>query len=244
MDVRNAILGSYGGEDEGISLFSPGCGVVLMDDGCKRGNWKFALGDKEKFIACKDYAGIGPAGYAAKFWATATDGHAQVFRNPLSFPEKCRFVYFGGTFEIAFDVVGVADLNVISTEEKTYLDGLDANLGVDRPCQIFGQKDVSWIESITAEQFDQFILDVLDPALYRCLTECVPPINPPDKPWSYGYEKPSRKFEPLSIPLSGDAGFSFIADWLAGKILMPRSAVVESKLHRSSSSAQPFRPIS
>jgi hypothetical protein len=200
---------------------------ILMSEGCKRGDWNFVLGDGKRFIGCQDYLGIGFAGNAAEFWATAADGHAQVFRNPIGSSGICRFVYFGGTFEIAYDVVGVFDLNVMSQAQKSHWTKVQAARAPDHPCEIYGRRNESWIETIRPDQFDRFRSDIQDPALYQCLTECVPPINPASKPWGYGYEQPSRRFEPLIVPLTGETGFSFITDWLAGRALLPKAAAFE-----------------
>lgn len=202
-------------------------------EGCKRGDWNFVLGDGAQFIACQDYLGIGPAGYAAEFWATATDGHAQVFRNPIGSSGTCRFVYFGGTFEIAYDVVGVFDLNAMSQAQKIHWTRVQVERATDHPCEIYGRRNASWIDAITPDQFDRFLSDIQDPELYQCLTECVPTIDPPSNPWGYGNEQPSRCFGPLIVPRTDETGFSFVHDWLAGKAPLPKAATFESRLRLS-----------
>ena len=199
-----------------------------MTKECKLGQWSLILGDGTKFIGCKDYFGIGPADDPAIFWATAEDGHAQVFRASFGTNGKCRFDYFGGTFEIAFDLTGVEDFNIMSAEERQDWQKYTDAVGPNDPCNIIGQWDVSWIDSITQDQFERFLSDIKDPDLYACLMECVPPINPPSKPWSYGYEQPSRSVGIPIIPVQGDAGFAFITDWLEGKRSLPKAKVFEA----------------
>lgn len=202
-------------------------------EGCKRGDWNFVLGDGKQFIACQDYLDIGPAGYTAKFWATATDGHAQVFRNPIGCSGMCQFVYFGGTFEIAYDVVGVFDLNVMSQAQKIHWTKVQAERAPDHPCEIYGRRSASWIDAITPNQFDRFLSDIQYPALYQCLTECVPPTDPPSSPSGYGNEQPSRYFGRLIVPRTDETGFSFVHDWLEGKAPLQKVAAFEARLRLS-----------
>ncbi len=139
-----------------------------MTDECQRGRWNFVRGDGKKFVACQDYLGIGVPGEAAEFWATSEDGHAQVFRGPITYSGICQFHYFGESFEIAFEVLGVVDLNLMSPEERKLWIEINDPFGAEYSCKIFEKQNASWIEAITQKQFEQFLADIKDPDLYMC----------------------------------------------------------------------------
>jgi hypothetical protein len=147
----------------------PCCASLSMSIDCSRGDWNFRLD-----AALNPRLGpfVIPTGHRdtpqSPFWAEINDG-VHVHRSPLGYSGQVTFFYRSEDFCIGFSTVfstvaGVEALQGLAPNEHQS----------DQSLQFFFEGSESWVDHMTMDQYEDFILAVLDSDLYKCLLECVP----------------------------------------------------------------------
>ena len=144
-----------------------------MSNNCKRGDWTFVSVDSFSHSIKSTYSTYDSLTKAHRFWATRSVNGKQVrvARTTVTSNVSTEFFYYGDEFCIGYKIVNSGHFEGYTPDETRDFFNRNPIESVRNAVMIDSR---TWVNSMTLEQYEQFLSDVLDDNLYDCLFDCIP----------------------------------------------------------------------